>query len=237
MLLGTRSNGNGVDLMRNSPVDATEPAAAWQIFRGHRLSSALPWYRGPSGAALEPELAAFEALFDREVRPSRVVVALDVHSGFGSRDQIWFPYAGSRRFFPHVPELLQLVKLYERTHPHHRYVIEPQAINYTAHGDLWDHLYARHLEDANGRVFLPLTLELGSWRWIRKNPSQLLQRLGLFHPITPHRVRRVLRRHGPLLRFFSRACGSPHAWAELDGATRGALLQEAHRRWPGMSAP
>ncbi|MEQ1740048.1 MAG: M14 family zinc carboxypeptidase, partial [Methyloglobulus sp.] len=41
--LGTRSNGNGVDLMRNSP---TEGVAATKLYGGHRISPLLPWYRG-----------------------------------------------------------------------------------------------------------------------------------------------------------------------------------------------
>jgi len=41
--MGTRSNGNGVDLMRNSPV---EGIGATKLYSGQRISQHLPWYRG-----------------------------------------------------------------------------------------------------------------------------------------------------------------------------------------------
>ena len=41
--LGTRCNGNGVDLMRNSPV---EDVGAPRICSGQRITPRLPWYRG-----------------------------------------------------------------------------------------------------------------------------------------------------------------------------------------------
>ena len=70
---------------------------------------------------------------------------------------------------------------------HHRYVIEPQSRQYLAHGDLWDHLYLRSRERPE-RVFLPLTLEMGSWIWVKKNPRQLFSRQGIFNPLVQHRA-------------------------------------------------
>jgi hypothetical protein len=61
-------------------------------------------------------------------------------------------------------------------------------------------------------TFLPLTLEIGSWRWIRKNPLQLRQSLGLFHPIKPHRINRVLRSHLVLMDFLLHAAMSYEKW-------------------------
>jgi hypothetical protein len=38
-------------------------------------------------------------------------------------------------------------------------------------------------------LFLPMTLELGSWLWIKKNPRQLFSRRHLqSHQGTPHRA-------------------------------------------------
>lgn len=48
MLSNNRANGNGVDLMRNAPVNA-EGRVPW-LLGGQRLSSQLPWYRGKKTA-------------------------------------------------------------------------------------------------------------------------------------------------------------------------------------------
>src|SRR6185295_12711058 len=64
--------------------------------------------------------------------------------------------------------------------------VEPTARSYTIAGDLWDYLYDRAVE--RGRRLLPLTLEMGSWAWVRKNPIQALTALGRFNPIKPHRL-------------------------------------------------
>jgi hypothetical protein len=99
--------------------------------------------------------------------------------------------------------------IFEETHNHHVYVIEPQSRQYLAHGDLWDHLALR---SAPPRVFLPLTLEMGSWLWVKKNPRQFFSLRGLFNPLVGHREQRVLRRHWPLLDFAVRAAMSASRW-------------------------
>lgn len=50
-------------------------------------------------------------------------------------------------------------------------MFEPQSQQYLTHGDLWDHLYLRALTGHPGHLFLPLTLEMGSWLWVKKNPA------------------------------------------------------------------
>jgi hypothetical protein len=107
--------------------------------------------------------------------------------------------------------------------------MEPQARTYTARGDLWDHLHDV-LAARPGRVVLPLTLELGSWAWVRKNPRQLLSPLGSFNPIVPHRLRRTLRRHLPLFDRLLAATASA-AWARLDPHRRARHQAAALRRW------
>ncbi len=57
-----------------------------------------------------------------------------------------------------------------------------------------------------------MTLELGSWRWIRKNPAQIFNRFGIFNPIKAHRTRRVLRRHPRFFDFLTRAAFSSRRW-------------------------
>jgi hypothetical protein len=230
MLRGTRANPAGVDLMRNAPVDAAEPVAP--LVGGQRISAGLPWYRGRAGAPMEPESAALCALVERELHGRPFALALDCHSGFGLRDRIWFPHAHSRRPIPHLAELHALHAIFEASQAHHPYVFEPQSRQYLAHGDLWDHLYLRAAERGSG-TFLPLTLEMGSWLWVKKNPRQLFSRAGIFNPVAVHRHQRVLRRHLPLLDFLVRAAESALRWLPA-GAQREAHARAALARWYAM---
>ncbi len=225
---GTRANPHGVDLMRNAPHDADD-AVPWLI-GGHRLGPALPWYRGRTGAAMEVEGRALCETVERELLARPFSIALDCHSGFGAVDRIWFPYAHTRRPIHHLAELQALSAIFAASHAHHRYVIEPQSRQYLAHGDLWDHLYARGDATPGDRVFLPLTLEMGSWIWVKKNPRQLLSRQGIFNPLIEHREHRVLRRHIAWLDFLTRAAASYRQWLP-SGAERERHQRDAVARW------
>lgn len=229
MARGTRSNGRGVDLMRNAPGAGGGPVT-WLV-GGQRLSPRLPWYRGPAGGPMEPEAAALVEWVERGVARAPVTIALDVHSGFGTSDRLWFPWAHTRQPMPHLAELRALVGLLDASQPHHVYRVEPQAHAYTIQGDLWDHIYARHLAAARPGLFLPLTLEMGSWLWVKKNPRQLFSRLGSFNPIQPHRVRRILRRHAALIDFLHRAVASRESWTALSDERRRLLTDEAYLAW------
>lgn len=208
MLRNTRANPNGVDLMRNAPVDALE--AVPPLVGGQRISSGLPWYRGRAGAAMEAESQALCDLVVRELQPRPFSLALDCHSGFGLRDRLWFPFSHQRGPMAQLAQLHALYRIFEASNPHHPYLVEPQSNQYLAHGDLWDHLVL--LCGAGGNVFLPLTLEMGSWLWVKKNPRQLLSLQGLFNPLIAHREQRVLRRHLPLLDFIIRATAAAECW-------------------------
>ena len=70
-----------------------------------------------------------------------------------------------------------------------------------------------------------MTLELGSWRWIRKNPRQLFSRLGMFNPVKAHRTERVLRRHTNFLDFLTRAAFASQRWLPQGDQSRADLLQ------------
>ena len=226
MLNHTRSNGRGIDLMRNAPVDSHEKTI-W-LAGGHRISSRLPWYRGKAGEAMQPEAKALCDFITQDVLPAPFSLVLDCHSGFGFRNQIWFPYARSRlEPIKHLKEVYYLRKLFMQTYPHQDYLFEPQSQHYLTHGDLWDFLYSQSLESSN--VFLPLTLEMGSWRWIRKNPLQLRQLLGLYHPIKPHRLNRVLRSHLILMEFLLHATLSYENWLNKSNAQE--LEQQALAMW------
>lgn len=228
MAHGWRSNGNGIDLMRNAPLDAETPGP-WPV-AGHRLGRWLPWYRGARAAPMQTEADALCRLVSAQIAQAPFALSLDCHSGFGMRDRIWFPYAGSNRLLEHAAEIHALFRLFERAHPNHPYIIEPQWHQYRTHGDLWDYLYRQQLAEHPGQVFLPLTLEMGSWLWVKKNLRQLTSYTGLFNPLVPHRRRRAMRRHGQLLEFLLRAVRSWHNWLP-DATTRPRQQRYAERRW------
>ncbi len=230
MLLGRRSNPRGIDLMRNAPLDAEEPLKYF-VPGGHRISPKLPWYRGESTAAMEPEAYALCQFVRREVMPSPYSLCLDVHSGFGFVDRVWFPYSHSRRPFPRLPEIFALNELLDRTLTNHIYRLEPQTSSYMMHGDLWDYLYLEHQREYAKNTFLPICLEMGSWAWVKKNPRQLLSILGLFNPILPHRTRRTLRRHLPFLDFLVRSTNSWRNWQPVENHQRELLRAKALAHW------
>jgi hypothetical protein len=142
---------------------------------------------GRDGAPMQPEAAALVAFVERELFPADFALALDVHSGFGLVDRLWYPYARTRVPMPDLPAVEKLGRLLDQTLPNHIYRIEPIARVYTIRGDLWDHVYDRRRAAGPG-VLLPFTLEIGSWR--------------------PRAHRRILRRHLPLLDFLFRAAVS-----------------------------
>lgn len=227
MWLGTRANPHGVDLMRNAPLESGERVPF--LLGGQRLSPALPWYRGQAGQPMEIEARALTTLIAAELLPRRFSIALDCHSGFGIRDRIWFPFAHSRRPIPHLAEMRALKSLLDQVHCHHNYIFEPQSLQYLTHGDLWDHAYLDALSSATC-LFLPLTLEMGSWLWVKKNPRQLLSRAGIFNPMAGHRIQRVMRRHLALMDFLLRAVASHARWLPSP-ATREALHAQAIAEW------
>ncbi len=227
MRAGTRANGNGVDLMRNGPTHGTA-RASWFV-GGQRISALLPWYMGEKGR-FEPEAEALIEFVAKQVASSAASIALDVHSGFGFQDRLWFPYAYTRRPFPHAPEVYALCELLDQTLPHHVYRTEPVSRSYTIQGDLWDFMYDQGRAHAAG-VFVPMTLEMGSWTWVRKNPRQVLSLPGSFNPIKRHRLARTLRRHLLLIDFLHRATVSHHAWASLGEQHRERCLSSALNLW------
>jgi predicted deacylase len=203
-----RANGNGVDLMRNAPAHSF---GGTLLVGGQRLSRRLPWYMGSPGEPMELEARALVTLVEAQLANAPVAIAVDCHSGFGFVDRLWYPYARTREPLPDRSAVIALGRLLDTTLPNHVYRLEQTAQAYTIRGDLWDYLYDRH-RTSGGGVFLPLTLEMGSWAWVRKNPLQILSALGRFNPIKPHRHRRTLRRHLPLFDLLLHAVASHTAW-------------------------
>lgn len=233
MWRGTRANPNGVDLMRNAPLTAAEQVPF--LLGGQRISARLPWYRGAEDAPMEAENEAVCGVVEDELHGRSFSIAVDCHSGFGINDRIWFPYAHTAQPIGHLPEIHALKDIFDQTHPNHRYIFEPQSRQYLAHGDLWDYLYLRACS-LPGRTFLPLTLEMGSWLWVKKNPRQLFSRDGIFNPLVEHRLQRVLRRHLAWLDFLARAACSHPRWMPAE-AVRERHHQQALARWYRSRTP
>jgi hypothetical protein len=197
---GTRCNGNGVDLMRNAPV---ESAASYPFVGGQRFSNLLPYFRG--NGPFEKENEAVLELVREVLFEAPFAVSLDIHSGFGMEDFLWTPWARAKGFPPHWAEYTRFSEVLDRALKHHIYRFEPQSVNYCTSGDLWDYLFAEANARGDGRLFLPLTLEVGSWVWLKKSPRSAFRLRSFFNPMQPHRERRVLRRHLPLLNLLVQA--------------------------------
>lgn len=229
MSLLRRGNGNRVDIMRNAPTDY--PGTTF-LLGGQRFSKFLPWYRGPAGAPMEQETQALCEFVRREVFPATHSIAVDCHSGYGVSDRLWFPYSHTQEPFPGLAETFALSSLLDRTFPNHVYVMEPGADAYTIQGDVWDYLYEERRKQPGH--FLPFTLEMGSWLWLKKNPVQIFSSMGLFQPMHLHRHRRILRRHLPLFDFLLRTLNASSRWSNFSAEERAGLSAAARSRWyPG----
>lgn len=229
MWQSTRCNPRGVDLMRNAPVEASGKVPF--LLGGQRFSPRLPWYRGAEGAGMECENLALCRTVDKELLGRAFSIAIDCHSGFGARDRVWFPYAHTMDPIAHLADIFTLEKLFQQIYPNNRYLFEPQSLQYRTHGDLWDYLYLQAQRDGNN-TFLPLTLEMGSWMWVKKHPLQLFSRQGIFNPLVEHRLHRVLRGHAAWLDFMMRAASSCDNWL-VTGEGRPLLQERAVARWYG----
>ncbi|MBI3480096.1 MAG: zinc carboxypeptidase [Nitrosomonadales bacterium] len=227
MWQSTRCNPQGVDLMRNAPIEATGKVPF--LLGGHRISPHLPWYRGLAGVQMESENQALCLTVQEELLSRSFSIAVDCHSGFGSRDRIWFPHAHSVNPIAHLADIFTLEKLFQKIYPNNKYLFEPQSVQYRTHGDIWDYLYLQAQQD-DSKTFLPLTLEMGSWLWVKKNPRQIFSRQGIFNPSVEHRLHRVLRGHTVWLDFLMRAASSYDNWL-IRGDSRSQLQERAIARW------
>lgn len=223
-----RSNGNNVDLMRNAPVKAVDPVPF--LVGGQRMTPVLPWFQGKI-SDMEEENKAVEKKFFEVALKSRTVISVDFHSGFGMRDRIWFPFSYTKMPFEQLPEMHAFSRLFEETYPFHIYQVEPQSKSYLISGDLWDHFYLELKKRNPSSVYLPLTLEMGSWSWVKKNPWQLFSREGIFNPVKEHRLKRTYRRHTLLFDFLLKALYSDHVWAHLDETIRNHHGLQAREKW------
>ncbi len=178
-VLNTRSNPAGVDLMRNSGDDAK---GAPFFFGGHFISPMLPYYRG---LAVQPEARTLRKLMRDNFygRRKHRAIVLDIHSGFGRKDSIWWPFASSDDRCPHESAFEDIRR---RLHHdgHTGYEFGPQSASYKIHGDLWDSFYRESLDSDVGTKkngFMPMTLEIGTWAGLGKNPKKIFNKKRLFN--------------------------------------------------------
>ena len=165
--LGTRANRNGVDLMRNAPIESDVQIP---FVGGQRISNMFPWFRG--SGVWEAENQILLNLLRSGFLHAKFSLCLDIHSGFGTNDFLWTPYAKQKGFPP-----------------------------------TWDKYIV--LKNSGGlQIFMPLTLEVGSWVWLKKSPLSAMRIRNYFNPVHPHREKRVLRRHLALLMFLVNFCAN-----------------------------
>ena len=114
MSQSTRCNLNGVDLMRNAPIEAEGKVPI--LLGGHRIIPRLPWYRGAAEAEMGIENVALCNVVQNELLSHDFSIAVDCHSGFGLRDRVWFPNAHSVHPIDHLADIIALEKLFQQTH-------------------------------------------------------------------------------------------------------------------------
>jgi predicted deacylase len=223
-----RCNGNDVDLMRNSPIQAIDKTPF--LLGGQRYTKILPWYRGKIDEMEEENKALYKKFFE-VASLCKNVISIDFHSGFGMKDRLWFPFSYTKKPFDRIAEMYAFSNLFEETYPYHIYKIEPQSKGYLLNGDVWDYFYLKLKEINPQAIYLPLTLEMGSWIWVRKNPWQIFTKQGMFNPIKEHRLKRTYRRHNLLFDFLLKALYSNGVWSNLDSASVQRYIKSSNDEW------
>lgn len=209
MFLNYRSNPNGVDLMRNAPVQSMDRSSS--IISGQSWTRLLPWFRG-NPENMERENKALEKFIKTHMFNAPFSMSLDIHSGFGLMDRLWYPYGKTVRPFPDERLTCQVGRHLKISHPFHSYKVERQSDSYLIKGDVWDYLYDEfkkyHKNDSSNQTsghvpkFLPWTLEIGSWSWLICRPHQIFSVTGLFHTNDSKKYAFIMKKHWALLDFF-----------------------------------
>ncbi|EMJ61386.1 MULTISPECIES: M14 family zinc carboxypeptidase [Leptospira] len=213
VVLKQRSNPAGVDLMRNSGIAAIKP---FLFFGGQKISKHLPYFRGNG---LEPESKAlfrlvYESFFTVK---DAIIPVLDLHSGFGTVDNVWWPYAFTKAPCPDTSSYQKIEKHLKHHCGHIHFQYGPQSETYTTHGDLWDKLYDQYRDyHKNSRNWnsklLPLTLEVGTWSDIKEDPFKLFRKRGIFNPASFNKIETVGRYRGFLRDFVRLGLTKPKDW-------------------------
>lgn len=213
--------------MRNAPVDAESGGVF--LGSGHRISNKLPWYRGEPGV-LEYENIILKDFVVKNMMPSPFAMSVDIHSGFGWHDRLWYPYGKSHQPFDQTRITSVFARYLKLSHPYHRYIVEKQSDSYLINGDMWDYIYDVHKElygsslnlctedqrsntHESKNIFIPWTLEVGSWSWLLRKPHRIFSTSGLFHTEkTTNKYAFTMRKHWGLLDFFQRMTIHYRTW-------------------------
>ena len=219
---GTRANPNGVDLMRNAPVDATRARALPDRRPAHQRARC----RGTAAPPARRWSARAQALC-RVVEDRAAGRGRSASRSTATRASACATASGSRTRTPRgrsstCRRCTRCARSSTRRLLHHRYVrraAEPPVPG--ARRPVGPPL-PRACRAPARRVFLPLTLEMGSWLWVKKNPRQLFSRHGIFNPLIEHRQQRVLRHAHRVARLHRARRGQPRTLAAARRAARGA---------------
>lgn len=178
----SRSNPLGVDLMRNSGIKAERPLF---FFGGQTFSDKLPFFQGKG---LEIESKIFMNFIDEYffgLSNNSLAFVLDIHSGFGFKDRMWWPYAFTKEKCPDDLLYRKMADYLRNECKQQAFIYEPQSKNYTTNGDLWDKAYIQFQEGKKKMMdpkFLPWTLEIGTWNHIKARPQKIFKKRALFNP-------------------------------------------------------
>lgn len=210
--LKRRANPGGVDLMRNSGIDAEHPTP---FFGGHKLTRRLPYFRGKG---LQPESRSLLRLMAEYFYPitKTVLPVLDVHSGFGAIDRVWWPYAKTDTFCEDQSAYEKVADYLKNQCGHGNLEYGSQSDSYQANGDLWDLVYdqfkgVQRAKDSS--LLLPFTLEIGTWSSIKEEPSRIFKKKGIFNPTKANRQETITRYRGFLRDYVMLSSTKPKNWS------------------------
>ncbi len=192
----TRQNARGIDLMRNAPIIAER---ALFLLGGQKFSKNIPWYMGEG---IEKENQIVLNFLDNYVYPSELKITLDIHSAFLRHPRIWMPYASGKKVPDKEKKIFNEIKKYLYTiYRHHPYRYEKQTDLYSTHGDFWDYNFDNHLSKGKG-IYLPLTLEISSFKWAIKNIMSRWTMEAVFNPLDRHDSRDEYIKHMMIFDFI-----------------------------------
>ena len=192
----TRQNARGIDLMRNAPVIAEK---ALFLLGGQKLTRRLPWFMGEG---IEQENQIVLDFLRDHVFPSDFKITLDVHSAFLRHPRIWMPYASGKKVPDKEKKIFAEIRKHLYTiYRHHPYKYEKQTDLYSTHGDFWDYNFDQHLKSGKG-TYLPLTLEISSFKWAIRNLLSRWTVEAIFNPINRHQSRDEYIKHMMIFDFI-----------------------------------
>ena len=112
------------------------------------------------------------------------------------------PYASGKKVPEKETKIFAEIKKHLYTiYRHHPYKYEKQTDIYSTHGDFWDYNFDQHLESGKG-TYLPLTLEISSFKWAMRNLLSNWTVEAIFNPINRHQSRDEYIKHMMIFDFI-----------------------------------